>query len=273
MYTVVIDESGDCGLNDVQADPSYGPTQYFCLCATFFKDENRNQIEETLARLPFGQGSPHANKLSHFEKVHYCRVISDLPIGMLGTISNKLSLLGYLPQASKTPTHFYNKVMQYLLERIGQAVGSYGLAKSNVRILLEARSQQYSSLLSFIENIQKNPLDPRSLAIRNIDRWSILSTKKKDEKCMALSDIGANAIFSAVRRDSRSFGLSETRYLNELRKIFLADGSGKVFPSGIKPIHSISDLQLPDEVSSFLANLRNPKREYHKLGKYNSVVV
>jgi Protein of unknown function (DUF3800) len=265
MYTIVIDESGDTGLNGVEPDPSYGPTQYFCLCATFFRDENRSQIENRLAELPFGNGSPHANKLNHFEKAYYCKVLSDLPIGMLGAISNKLSLLSYLPQASKTPTHFYNKVMQYLLERVGEAMAKLGIKGSEVRILLEARAQQYSSLLSFIDNIQKNPHDTRSIAVRNIDRFSVSSIKKKDDKCMALSDVGANAIFCAVRRDKRSFGMSETRYLNELRHSFLADKTGKIFPSGIKPIHSISDLQLPEDTAQFLAGLTNPKRDYHRL--------
>ena len=122
MYTIVIDESGDTGVKDVKPDPSRGPSQYFCLCATIFREENRTEIEDVLKALPFGNGVPHASKLNHFEKVHYCKTIAELPIGMVGTISNKLSLLSYQSEAIKTPTHFYNKVMQYLFERIGDAL-------------------------------------------------------------------------------------------------------------------------------------------------------
>ena len=184
---------------------------------------------------------------------------------MIGAVSNKLSLLDYLPQASKTSTHFYNKVMQYLFERLGDAFGVFGMKKEKIRILLEAREQQYSSLLSFIDTIQRNPLDTRSLSLRNIDRFSIATVKKKDDQCMALSDMGSNAIFSCVRRDNRSFGLSETRYLQELRSIFIADKNGNIFPKGIKPIHSFEDLQLPEDTKDFLKNLKNPRKEYHLL--------
>ena len=179
MYTVVIDESGDVGLNGVEADPSYGPTQYFCICATIFNEDNREKIENTLRELPFSVKPPHANKLSHFEKAQYCRIISKLPVGMVGVISNKLSLLEYLPIASKTPTHFYNKVMQYLFERLGDALIAYGIEKTEVRFRLEAREQQYSSLMSFIDSIQRNPLDARSRSVQRIDKFGISAVKKK----------------------------------------------------------------------------------------------
>jgi hypothetical protein len=265
MYTVVIDEAGDVGLKDVQADPSYGPTQYFCICATIFNEDNRTLIENTLKNLPFTDDVLHASRLSHFEKSYFGSVASNLPLGMFGVISNKLSLLEYLPAASKTPTHFYNKVMQYLFERIGDAVGKLGIPRAELRIRLEARAQKYSSLISFIDSIQRNPLDARAIAIRNIDRFSITAIKKADDRCMAISDFGAHALFSAVRRDSRAFGLSETRYLNELKGAFLASKTGKITGYGIKTIHSVDDLALPTNTANFLRELRNDKKEYWKL--------
>lgn len=68
MYTVLIDEAGDTGLQDVKADPSHGPTQYFVLCATIFREDNRAIVESALSQLPFKRGMLHANKLGHFEK-------------------------------------------------------------------------------------------------------------------------------------------------------------------------------------------------------------
>ena len=209
------------------------------------------------------KGHIHANKLSHFDKVHCCRTIAGLPIGMVGAISNKLSLLSYLAAAKKTPTHFYNKVMQYLLERIGEASASMNVPKHKIRIVLEAREQQYSSLLHFIKRIQDTPLDTRAATIRNIDRFSITTVKKKDDMCMALSDFGAHALFCAVRRDKRSHGLSETRYLRELAPVFLADATGRIFPKGIKPIHSLSDLALADDTLDTFRNLTNLNKDYH----------
>ena len=265
MYTVVIDEAGDVGLKDVKPDPSYGPTQYFCVCATIIDEDNRQQIEETLAALPFFHEIVHANRLGHFEKILLARTISKLPVGMFGLISNKLSLLDYLPDASKTPTHFYNKCLQYLLERVGDALGKFGIPASDVRIRLEARAQRCSSLLSFIESIQKNPLDHRSVALRNIDRFSITAVKKTDDACMPISDFGAHALFTAVRRDARAFGLSEPRYLLECRDRFLAGKDGSIVGYGIKAIHTLQDLALPADTAAFFKDLGNSQREYWKM--------
>ncbi|MCC6207993.1 MAG: DUF3800 domain-containing protein [Gammaproteobacteria bacterium] len=265
MYTVGVDESGDVGLENVRPDPSCGPTQYFCMAATIFQEENRPEIEMKLKELPFSRNLLHANRLSHFGKVHLCRTIAELPVGIVGVISNKITLLTYLDDAKRTPTHFYNKVTQYLLERIGEVVSSFGLGADRVRILLEARAQRYSSLLSFVESIQKTPLDSRSLPIRNINRFSISAVKKAEDSCMVISDIAAHAIFSSVRRDGRFFGLSETRYLRELSAVLISDKRGRVVPKGIKPIHSVRDLGLPPSEAEFLRALSNPNTDYHRL--------
>lgn len=265
MYTVLIDEAGDVGLKDVKPDPSYGPTQYFCMAATIFNEDNRERIERSLEGLPFAKDVIHASKLNHFQKVLFSRTISELPIGIVGVISNKLTLLEYLPAAKQTPTHFYNKVMQYLLERLGDCVGKSGLRNEQVRILLEARAQQYSSLMSFVNSIQRNPLDERSLPIRNIDRFSISAIDKASDKCMPISDMAAHALFSSVRRDSRLYGISESRYLGEMKGVFMAGRAGSIVPLGIKPIHNISDLGLPVSDASFLQSLVNERKEYCRL--------
>jgi len=63
MFTIVIDETGDTGLKNVQADPSIGPSQYFCICATFFRDENTTAIESELQKLINHKGLIRANKM------------------------------------------------------------------------------------------------------------------------------------------------------------------------------------------------------------------
>ncbi|MGB7268008.1 MAG: hypothetical protein WBC90_00650, partial [Albidovulum sp.] len=98
-----------------------------------------------------------------------------------------------------------------------------------------------------------------------IDRFSVTAIKKSDDKCMAISDLGAYALFSAVRRDQRAFGLSETRYLYEARGSFLAGKSGQICGHGIKVIHSLNDLGLPQDTGDFLRGLKNPRREYWRL--------
>ncbi|SNR81584.1 DUF3800 domain-containing protein [Puniceibacterium sediminis] len=128
MYTVVIDESGDVGLQNVQPDPSPGPTQYFCMCATIFNEDNRQKILAEIDPLRSKKGDIHASQMSHFDKVNACRILAQQPIGMIGVMSNKLSLLAYLSNAQKTNTHYYNKVTQYLLERVGEAISTLSSA-------------------------------------------------------------------------------------------------------------------------------------------------
>lgn len=184
---------------------------------------------------------------------------------MIGVFSNKLTLLEYLSEAQKTPTHYYNKVAQYLFERLGDTVGKYNVSKSNFRVHIEAREQKYGSLIAFLKSIQRNPLDERSLPIRNIETLSISAVKKKDDLSLALADIGAHALFTALRRDSETFAINETRYLRELSPVFMASRTGKIIPYGIKPIHTIEDLATDPITAEELKRLRNPNRIYSKL--------
>lgn len=127
MYTVVIDESGYTGLSNVQADPSRGPSQYFCMSAVIYRDELASEISNTLEDFVNPKGVVHCAGMDHFKKVHLCQTVAQQPIGILGVISNKLSLLCYLQEAQRSPTHYYNKVSQYLFERIGETVGKLRL--------------------------------------------------------------------------------------------------------------------------------------------------
>lgn len=265
MYTVLIDESGDTGLQNVAPDPSSGPTQYFCMAAVFFREENREKIEAKLSSLPFLASGKHSKHLSHYEKVYLAKTISELPVGIVGVISNKLSLLDYLPKATSTPTHYYNKVSQYLLERVGTSINEFKINKHLVSIRLEAREQQYSSLISFIRKIQDNPLDAKATSLRNINSFSISAVKKKDDRCFILADCASNALFSLVCRDRKRFCLPEPRYLQELAPVFLGNKQGQIVPYGIKPIHKLEDLGLPIDVKDYLSALRNPQKQYHLL--------
>ena len=107
MITILIDESGDPKVDNVKEDPSYGPTQYFTMCAAVFSEENREVIEAVYRDLPWNrERQKQAKNLGHFDKIHACSEISNLPVALLGVASNKLTLGEYLPEAIRTPTHF-----------------------------------------------------------------------------------------------------------------------------------------------------------------------
>jgi hypothetical protein len=265
MFTVLIDESGDTGVHDVRADPSHGPSQYFTMCATIFRETRRSELLSTVEQLPFATKDYHSTRLSHFEKVHTCRRVAQMRVAMVGVISNKLSLGTYLREAKQTPTHFYNKVAQYLLERVGACLITYGISADQTRIVLEAREQRYSSLISFIRSIQQTPIDPRAAFLRKIDSFSITRMNKRQDPLFCLPDLGSHALFCCFRKDESLHCVTESRYLRELAPCFLADRRGRILPRGIKPIHSISDLQADPDIMTFLSDLSNPFRPFRRL--------
>lgn len=265
MYTVVIDEAGDVGLENVLPDPSRGPTQYFVASAAIFREHNRGKIEAALRALPFSKNILHCSKLNHYEKIFLSRTMASLPVAFLGVISNKLTLGPYLPEVQKSPTHYYNKAMQYLLERVAIATASFDIPAAKIRFCLEAREQRYDLLLNFIRKIQKNPLHANSIPLRDINVFSITRVNKADDYCLALADMGAHALFSAVRRDFTTHGLSETRYLEELAPRFIAGRNRRIIPFGVRALHSIRDLGLPRRETRFLSEWSNPERRFCRL--------
>lgn len=265
MFTVLIDESGDTGLDGVRPEPSWGPTQYFAMCATIFRDSRRDELLQAIEKLPIGMKKYHSKRLHHFEKVYTCREVAKLRIAIVGVISNKLTLGSYLSEARRTNTHFYNKVMQYLLERIGVCLATYRILAEDVRIILEAREQQYSSLISFVEAIQKRPIDFQASFLRRIDAFSIGRAKKADDPLFCLPDLGSHAMLSALRRTEAQFSVTEPRYLKELAPCFLADKVGRIFPRGIKPIHNIGDLEADPETAQVFRTLSNRRPVFRRL--------
>jgi len=250
------------------ADPSRGPSQYFTMCATIFRNENRNEITETFKNFSWNsKGNKHAKALNHFDKVYACQKVSELPVALVGAVSNKLTLEQYLPRARQTPTHYYNKVVHYLLERVGAILSAYEVPREDVRILLEAREQQYGSLLNYLKTIQDNPLHPKAKLLKGLNPFSIRAVKKKDEPCFWVPDIGAHALFCAFRKDIKQHGLVEARYLTELSPVFAAGKSGQILDYGIKVIHSLNDMSADPMVEKTLKELRNNNRIYCKLTK------
>ena len=72
-------------------------------------------------------------------------------------------------------------------------------------------------------------------------------------------------MFLSVRKDKRTFGLVEPRYLRELSPIFLSGPNGKILPAGLKPIHSLRDLNLDEEAKVAIGELQNDRRDYWRL--------
>jgi hypothetical protein len=235
------------------------------MCATIFRESRRAELLRQIDELPLGKKDYHSTHLGHFEKVHVCREVAKLRVAMVGVISNKLTLGEYLKDAKKTPTHFYNKVAQYLLERVGVCLATYGIASDEVRILLEAREQRYGSLLSFVKAIQKKPIDPAATFLRHIDVFPISRAKKRDDPLFCLPDLGSHAMFCALRKDASMHSVTEARYLRELAPCFLSDRRGRIFPRGIKPIHSISDLGADPETLQTFRHMTTPIREFRRL--------
>ena len=119
-------------------------------------------------------------------------------------------------------------------------------------------------VLQAVENVN-NMLDEELHGTMITDQLGIDTIMRAADGTENKGNIGANAIFCAVRRDNRSYGLTEPRYLKELSKVFVSDKEGKIVPKGLKPIHKIESLNLDSYSAQEIISLKNPLVDYWRL--------
>ena len=75
-----------------------------------------------------------------------------------------------------------------------------------------------------------------------------------------MADLVAHSLYKCVDKPKSCFCLTEPRYLLEFRDRFFRDKiSKKVIGKGIKPVHSLKDLNLDDDIKFFLNSLDDIK--------------
>lgn len=214
------------------------------------------RLEELARQFRKPNGWKHATDLSHTQKLHFCRSFASMHIRFFGIISYKPTLGGYADQINWEPHKFYNKCAKYLLERVGAYLSGFDGQLSEPSVVFEDRNHDYDAMIRYLSKVKENPIYPQSKALNSINPFGITSRKKGEEPLLKVADLVSHTLYSCVNKTPDNFQITEPRYLNELSPRFASDERGDVLETGIKPIHSISDLCLGKDVEQVLRSLK-----------------
>lgn len=258
-FTLLIDESGEAGIAKVRSENSGGASPYMTLGAVLIKEENRRCIEETLGRLcsDFGRNELHCSRLNHNQIVKFSKEVAELDVKFFGVISRKETLRDYKKLILSDSGKYYNKCVQYLLERVGLFSRMAGIKAEDIEIIFEEANLNYARMKAFLRACQRNPRHRSTENLKYIDIEGIKSKKKGEEKILQIADLIAHALYRCVDKSKGNYGISEVRYLRELSGNFFVDSdSKKVCGSGLYCVHSVKDLGVDNETSEFINNMK-----------------
>jgi hypothetical protein len=120
-YTLLVDESGEAGIGKIRSGSLGGASPYMTLGAVLIENRSRDTLEKLLdeIRKDFKRKSLHCSELNHYQLIHYARQIAKQRVRLFGVISRKATLGPYKSAISDDNKKYYNKCVQYLLERVG----------------------------------------------------------------------------------------------------------------------------------------------------------
>ena len=116
----------------------------------------------------------------------------------------------------------------------------------------------YKKLRNFIRRCQENPIRERIKLLNYIDPDNIQEKPKADEPLLQMADLVAHSLYKCVDKSNASFHLTEPRYLLEIKGCLFRDKqTQKVIGKGVKPIYSLKDLKLDEDILSALNSLND----------------
>lgn len=171
-------------------------------------------------------------------------------------ISLKETLKDYAEEIKHDDKKYYNKCAQYLLERLAFSMKRYSINEGQVSVCFEEGNFDYGKLRSLIGACRKNPLRPATKNLMLINPQSIYSKPKEKEPLLQLADLVAHSLFHCVDDSPSSYGITEPRYIEEMRKrLYCDEGTKKITGYGIYPVHKLSDIKANTKVHKFLEGL------------------
>lgn len=253
-YTLYIDESGDEGLLNIWNPISQkGACPQFFLGGVLISNLHESMIKDSISKIEGAIGGRiHCSHLSHEKKSFICKELAKLPITCFALISDKSGLerKGYGKTISSDD--FYNKNVKYLLEKVGKfcALNKIKIGK----IILEKKgSKNYSKLRRYLLIVQNNPLHEESKFLEFLELGNLIEKSKSEESILKISDCIAHAMYKASIPNL--YGLTEHRYLLEIKERFFSNPQGIIFNFGIKFVPDIYGLKIGNEDIQFLSTI------------------
>ena len=230
------------------------------LGAALVHSNDVNYVSEKLLSIQdkIGKNHLHCNELKHFQKRYFTRSIADCNTELFAVISHKQTLGEYKAQIGSDTWRYYRKCLQYLLEIFGMFLQHHQIPPSKVSAAVEkSNSFVLTKFQNYIRRCQNRPVYKETEFLKNIDVNSIYEQPKNEQPLLQLPDLVAHSLFQCVNERTGNYGIKETAYLHDIRSRFhCSKVDGVIYGYGIKPIHNLKDLNLDDEVTEFLTNLR-----------------
>lgn len=229
------------------------------LGAVIIPDDDRNVLEDKLAEVTerIGKKDLHCSNLSHFQKLFFAREIIKCNLRFFGVISHKATLGVYRHRISTDDKKYYNKCVQYLLERVGWFLEARSINKRDVSIVFEKSNCDYEMMRRFLERVQSNPHHEMTKKLQNVDVSAINPKTKAEEPLLKIADLVAHSLFKCVDKHKDNYDIPEARYLKELAPRFFGHPDDeKVLGAGLYCVHSPWEAKLDPEVRQMVLDLK-----------------
>lgn len=256
-FLLLIDESGDQGLDKVRNDSSLkGSSAYFSIGAALLPIFEREKIELELrdVKETLGVKELHCTNMSHQNVAYLANKIRDFRILCFGVLSKKSTVGHYKEQISgdEQAQNYYNKCCQYLFELVGGYFERHGFSGNDVDILFEEkRGHDYTRLSRYLERISNNPIDQRARKLAHLSPFVISAKPKHEEPTLAIADTVAYSLYRAFSNDNK-LKLTEQRFLHAIkRKFACSENSGKIANYGIKFVKGPVEMGLTGDEYKF----------------------
>ncbi|MFD1157122.1 DUF3800 domain-containing protein [Roseovarius aestuarii] len=257
-FTFFVDESGQSGIKKIRSKTEGGASRYMTLGGVLVPNQLRNGIRNRLSKLAseFGKPDLHCSKINHNQICRFTQELAKEKILLFGVISLKETLGSYGEDIEGDDKRYYSKCAQYILERLGLFLKLNGIAEDDVSICFEEGNFDYSALRGLVSKCRQNPIWAATKNLKHINPNSIYCSPKENEKLLQTSDLVAHALFRCVDDGPSTYGIKETRYINELRRRFFREKeTQKIIGYGIYPVHKLNQIKADPPVREFLNGL------------------
>lgn len=219
-----------------------------------YLDDYRKILRE-LADL-FGKPSLHCSKLSHNEICYFAKKLNELDLVIFGVVSLKTTLGTYRGTIKSNAKLYYNKCAHYILERVGMCFEEMGLTEDELSVCFEEGNFDYNKLRGLISKCRSNPMRPNTKFLKHVNSNAITAKEKSSEALLQFGDLVAHALFRCVDDGPRTFGITETRYVDEMRDRFWRSGAKtKAIGQGLYCVHKVADVGANPTVERFFREL------------------
>ena len=221
-YTFFVDESGQSGIKKIRTKSEGGASRYMTLGGALVPNSMIVDLRDKLEVIAkeFGRQELHCSKLNHNQICSFSKAMAEQRILLFGLISMKETLGEYKAAIEESDKRYYNKCAQYILERLAQFLEINDISGDDVDIYFEDGNFDYEALRRLVDRCRQNPMHKNTRRLQHIRPVSIASKPKSDEPILQVADLVAHALFRCVDDGPSTYGIKETRYLQEIRKRF-----------------------------------------------------